>query len=170
MTDDVLKVLVPVLTFVLGSAVTIAVRTAEQHRDVLRTAAREAAKLTKDWYVQIHTLSLSRAPGRFDAAISTGVYDYIHNRLILPDFMLHLEVLRTKRRAASLVEALDEFLNDVTQARPTPLARYDQSALECKRLLVGLDEPEEADVAGVALRSLDLHVQRVTREAAKLLA
>ena len=165
--DDLLKILVPILTFVLGSIVTIAIKAAEQQRDVLRSAAREAAKLTKDWYVQIHTLTVAQAPSRFEGAVSTAVYDYVHNRLILPDFLMHLEVLRTKRRAAALVAALQDFLAEVTQVVPPPVANGSVLLLQCVEPSV---YPRNDGREGTSLGALDLHVQRVAREAAKLLA
>ena len=161
--EDLLKIGIPIFTFVLGSVLTIVIKIVEQHRDVIRNAARESAKLTKDWYVQIHTLALPR----HDGLMSTAVYDYVRNRLILPDFVMHLEVLRTKRRASALVSALEDFLSAVTQARPRSLAGNSMLLLEC--LEPSLHRSQELSGESAALQELDAHVQRVAREAARLL-
>jgi hypothetical protein len=161
--EDLLKIGVPIFTFVLGSMLTIAIKIVEQHRDVLRSAARESAKLTKEWYVQIHTLALPR----LDSMVSPSIHDYVNNRLILPDFVMNLEVLRTNRRASALVSALQDFLNAVTQVRPRPVAGRSVLLLEC--LEPNLHPRQEVSGENAGLRELDVHVQRVAREAAKLL-
>lgn len=171
MADDFVKVILPMITFVLGGVLTIAIKAIEQRRDVVRSAVKEAVRLTKDWYVQIHTLALTpNDRNSASGAINTAVYDYVHNRLILPDFLLNLEILRSKREATGIVDALNAFLNEVTEVKPrATVPDPDDNPLSCKRLFEDLSMPEPLIAQGV-LERLDQHVQRVTKESAKLLA
>jgi hypothetical protein len=165
MDTEAFKIITPVATFILGSILTLAAKAVEQRRETVRTAAREAMRLTKEWYVQIHALLLADPSSQLSSTISTGVYDYVHNRLILPDFLFHLSILSRHRKAARLTEALEGFLAQVSSHKPRFGAQATQhpDLLECKTIDTIGQGPHEV------LSLLDGHVQRVAREAAALL-
>jgi hypothetical protein len=48
MDPDQVKLVTPIATFILGSALTLALKATESRRNDLRGAAREAMRLTKD--------------------------------------------------------------------------------------------------------------------------
>ena len=59
MDTELLKLLVPIGTFILGSLFTLWTNAIEQPRSALQSAARVTVKLTKDWYNQVLCLSAS---------------------------------------------------------------------------------------------------------------
>jgi hypothetical protein len=119
---ELARVVVPIITFVLGSVLTVAPKAWEQGRNATKTSAKEVVRLTKEWYGQIHLQLHARATLQPDAT-NPALYDYVHNRLILPDLLFHLEILRKHRRAAELTRALEEFLCVVTDYTPAPHRR-----------------------------------------------
>ena len=51
--------------------------------------------------------------------LSLELYDYVHNGLILPDLLLHLQILKRYPRCSQLTSELESFLEIVT-LRMTP--------------------------------------------------
>jgi hypothetical protein len=113
--DVYIKIVVPVATFLLGSALTFWMKSAEQRRVVTRSSAQEALRLAKEWYSQIHRLVAS--PDGSPTSTDIAMIDYVNNRLILPDFQFHLGILRRYRNCQRLVEALQAFMDEVTDNR-----------------------------------------------------
>lgn len=181
MTDiEIAKIIIPIVTFLLGSAFTLTLKVLEQRRSSLKGAAQEAARLTRDWYNQIHELILTPATAISSAPVNTAIYDYVHNRLILPELMLYLEVLKRRKRGSRLVAALESFLDEVTYPiRDYPEGRACAEILVASEATTASDDPPDAVIPVVKrldgrdkdrlLQVLDAHVQRVTREAAIIL-
>lgn len=217
MDAEVVKIVLPIATFVLGCAFTLLLKKTEQRKGTLKSAAESAARLSRDWYNQIHALIISPIERNGSGELNTAIYDYVHNRLILPEFMMHLEILKRDRRGAKIVAALEEFLNEVTY----PVSDYPEgracaeiltsqlaAVIESPRLALGTDlaiaaptrditasrsspsTDSPGDIPAVferwnagryvakrldgrdrsrLLRTLDVHVQRITREAAAIL-
>jgi hypothetical protein len=197
MDTDAIKIVTPIVTFILGSALTLWMKVAEQRRSLLKSVAQDAVRLTKEWYVQIHTLLIAPPTDAPKGEVNTAIYDYVHNRLILPEYIMCVEILRRRKRAARLVTAMDAFLDDVTYQVPGVHLQYPEGTACAEVLKIGSrddggtrpnatpTEPwdfTESPTAGSiepsvvtepervrVLRLLDAHVQRITREAALIL-
>lgn len=163
---EVLKLIVPVATFILGSMFTLLIEAIKRRRDALQVAARDAVRLTKDWYNQIQ--GLWRPPEEGDR--TPVVYDYVHSRFVLPELMLTLRVLKRYRKADRLVRATEEFLDTVTgNIRST----WNTSVLQNPETSYCLPRADlfgyHDEKAEAVLRKLDGYVQQIAREAAQLL-
>jgi len=124
--DSLGNIVVPLITFALGVVVTLATQRVERRRSELRDHLSGAVKLVNDWYNQIHELSVGAMFRGNGADTKRAVYAYVHNRLILPSLMLHLEFIRERRAHSELTSAIEDFLALVTTL---PLPRPVQPAV-----------------------------------------
>jgi hypothetical protein len=157
---EIAKMTIPVATFVLGSVLTIALKQYELRREVRQGSVKEVVRLTKDWYTQIQQLAVSALSTWTDTPFERSVYDYISNRLLLPDVLLHVEILKKQPQCAPLVSEVEGFLKELTN--------YDSGAggrdmTRCDQLFQSGFRPDEF------LARLDVRLQRVVREAARLM-
>jgi hypothetical protein len=114
MDIETVKLILPVITFALGAVFTLWLKAFESSRDSRRTSVREVCRAAKDWYIQIHKVVLSSNGVPIDKGSDPALHDYLRNRIILPDLLLHSGILRGKRSCRRLVMRVDEFLGQVT--------------------------------------------------------
>src|SRR6185436_2557732 len=158
MSSDTSRIAVPVATFVLGSVLSLYLKSIEPRKNTLRIAVVESVRLTREWYVQIHTLSLlAERPELVDAQADTATLDYARNRLLLPDLMLQYEILRRHSRARQLANAVRSFMDEVSS--PIALGSPIRFCPYIPRL----------GQSSTLLGRLDVHLQRIAHEAADFL-
>lgn len=117
------EVIIPISTFVLGCLFTWVLQAHDAKEKQTQTAIHEACRLTKEWYTQIQTIRVQMLSGDLTPATGPAVYDYVHNRLILPDLMLQIEILRKSPKCRPLVSQLEHFLTIVTDFDPNTLGK-----------------------------------------------
>lgn len=110
---DILKVLIPIITFILGSLFTLFLKEREKKTDTIQKAANEIANLTSDWYEQLHQINVKLRFSPVRNEIEQELYLYLHNRLILPKYLRALKVLEAKK-CNYLVRYAHDFLDLVT--------------------------------------------------------
>ena len=164
MTYEIIKTLIPVITFILGSLFTLFLKGFEARRATIRKSTTELSRLTRDWYTQIHQLFVVRSNPLSGDDWNLTLFDYAYNRLILPEVLLHLEILKKYKKAKKLVARVEAFLELVTNYRD---ALKNDLPLECpiKARILSSERFEETTF----LKDLDYQLQLVVREASKLL-
>jgi len=169
MNTEVLKLILPIGTFILGSLFTLLIKAIEQRRNALQAAARDTVRLTKDWYTQVYGL-LSPAKVMTKGVAATrsddSVYEYVHNRILLPELILCVEVLKRHRKADRLVQATQQFLDMVTMYEEAKTGE-NLSCRYCWSRNALLKR--NGGTAEAVLHKLDGYVQRIACEAAPLL-
>jgi hypothetical protein len=167
----IIKYFIPVCIFIAGSLFTLLLKKIESDRKGLEAAVKESVRLSKDWYGQIQKLSDSDKLTDLDRFMESRVFEYLHNRLILPDFLLNLSILQHKSKATPLVRELETFLSRVTNFDP----RNPGELIYCH--FIGEEKIKRRQMQGKEwiqkrnelLDSLDGIIQRIVKESAKLL-
>jgi hypothetical protein len=168
---SIIKYSIPVCTFIAGCLFTLLLKKIESDRKLLETAVKESVRLCKEWYTQIQHLFDSDKLTDLDRFMESRVYDYLHNRIILPDFLLNLTILQQKSKASSLVGELETFLSKVTNFDP----KNPGGPIRChfvgeeKIELRQTQRKEWIRKRNDLLDSLDGPIQRIVKESAKLL-
>jgi hypothetical protein len=160
---------IPLFMFALGCVFTLIVQDLNERRVIKAESVKEVVRLSRDWYNQVHRLSLVKPRGGGpEQFYETAVADYVNNRVILPELLLHMQILKSYRDCEALVTQAEVFLSTVTDYNPHDVDRksFGGGALECKDLL-RLVEDTEANLQ--VLQQLDTAVQRIAAEAAKVL-
>ncbi len=184
--EAVTGVAVPLLTFVLGVVVTLIVNKYEQRRAIRRQQAEEVSKLINDWYNQLHDISVNMRRGLSENERTNLIHFYVHNRLVLPKVLFSLEVLKKHKDCNVLVNEVERFLEMVTTYRGRDRALYqcvfchslDMKTVRNERKLLSESDASSVYLEKIAeaprlalddlLTELDVQLQKVTREAAKL--
>lgn len=80
------------------------------------SSAQEVVRLTSTWYTQLQELDVEnrRTPERDKAEFDAVAYEYVNNRLVLPELMYHVNILKPNDEASDLVYHVEEFLTLVT--------------------------------------------------------
>lgn len=166
--DIIGKVLIPTATFVLGVVVTLVTKRIEKRRSEIKERVTAIARLVNGWYNQLHQLSVDAATGKGEPATAKAIYFYLHNRLILPELLLQLDLLRAQRTAPALVEAVGEFLSLVTTFDGTESV----GSISCKDVLADLNASASSEHFGLEglLPRLDAKLQEITTLSAHALA
>ena len=174
--DFVSKILIPICTFALGVVVTLATKRIERRRSENQEHVKAIAKLTNDWYNQLHQLSadIQAKPNRKEAEKS--VYFYVHNRIVLPDLLLRIEYLEQRKVQPALLQAVKGFLALVTTfGRTEARSRgggYGGAGVSCVDVLAN-DSEQRSDPAQQLkslLYDLDVRLQEITKLSAHALA
>lgn len=160
MDPETVKSLVPVLTFALGIAFTLAFKTYENGRDTTRNSVKEIVRLAREWHNQVHQIAMNQNgnKGRRNGNFDTLLLDYIRNRLLLPDFLLHLGIIRERKSCRSLVPSVEKFLELVTD--------YDletnshETGLRCRNIFEELEDP---------MQNLDRALQEIVNQSIPVL-
>jgi hypothetical protein len=172
---DIVKMTVPVVTFALGSLFTLRLKRREFQRDARRASVREVVRIARDWYTQIQQLALQAAEATTETAFPGLQYmtefegdrkfeaklkDYLTNRLLLPDMLLNVGLVREHPSCRKFVIAAEDFLSAVTNYR----YRVDpREATKCEPIFSGAVRSEEV------LRQLDSRLQALVSQAAAML-
>jgi len=172
------KVVIPITTFVLGSALTLGFKKYDQRKATFRQHVELASSLTIDWYTQLLELNvqLKEIRDKKSKKAAMLVYAYVHNRLILPKLLLSLEILENHKRAAVLRAEVMNFLHHTTdydeqmkrssEEGEEECRAYGGGGTKCADLLTGKKQDEIDSI----LSELDDIAQRARKEAARLLA
>lgn len=169
-TIKIIELVIPVATFILGCLFALFLQSATEGREARQRSVTEVVRLTRDWYHQIHTISVAqRGSGtRTEPVLDPVVYDYIHNRVILPELLFHLQILRGRGECQRLCTEVEEFLGEVTTFRP-PRTRSsgsgDGAPVRCLELISMLGK---SATTTEMLARLDSRIQDIVVEAAKL--
>lgn len=170
--DSAAKVVLPLITFALGVVITLVTKRVERARAERHEHLKAMAKLANDWYNQLHELSARATLQPEHSDTERAVYSYVHNRLILPELMLHLEYIRERGDQPSLEKAVEDFLSLVT----TFSADRRNRAAECRDLLAPATEGVSESVSDRVRRltdllpKLDRKLQTISRLTARALA
>ncbi len=113
--DVLTRVAIPIATFIIGSAITLAYKKREERRAVIRQNAEEASKNAAAWYTQLHNLYIKLKNSDSSAKADLLVYEYVRNREILPNIQRNLEVLNMHSKTHNLANAVSNFLGIVTK-------------------------------------------------------
>lgn len=163
--DVFTRVVIPLFTFALGVIVTFLIQRYWRTTDVVAQSAKALADLTAEWYNQLDELRRSIDTAAEPSRAARLVDDYIRNRLILPQVLYHLAVLRERNAQAELVAGVEAFLSSVT----TYGFIVSPQTVDCRDIVRGsrnhAGEPIGFDSV---LRILDEHQQAVAREAARV--
>lgn len=110
---EVLKLITPFLTFLLGVVSAILFKRFDKKREQLIKSLDEVRDLVNAWYNQLHEIhyELKVAPTN---SIPQKYLFYINNRLVLPKLLHHLEILRRYKKAHKVVKYVEIFLSLVT--------------------------------------------------------
>jgi hypothetical protein len=172
-TLSIIKSLVPLLTFIAGIIFTLVLKKIESNQKVIKTAVEDALRLSKEWYAQIQALAASDK-GYGHRTMDREVYEYIHGRLVLPNFLTNVGILQKTHKAGSLVHELENFLSIVTDYDPKDRVSYgircrmpfetnEEFSQEIKRTKARIEKRD------IFLKSLDDSIQRIAKECANLL-
>lgn len=154
---DAIKITIPVLTFILGSLLTIGLKRYEHTREKRIFSVIEILRLSKDWYAQIQNLSAQ--PSNNQSVIQEKIYEYVSSRLILPDILLHKEIIRKHSSCKILAAEVDAFIEELTNYKYSPLLSFD----------IHYCIPPSKETSPDLLIKLDIRLQRIAKEAAKIL-
>lgn len=181
MKYEFLNILIPVATFILGCIFTLLLKRYYDRKLLLQSSIREIARLTTEWYNQIHKEPLSTCYGRpLERKVDSSMYEYVHNRLILPDLLIHLTLLRRFKKCADLVEKVQCFLRKVTHEHPLDFDAEDfhaqqarirsfiQRQIDLKVLSCNALPSIESDRVHL-LHTLDVIIQGISGDVATLL-
>ena len=108
-----LKFAVPVITFALGVIFTVVFYRYQRRSELSRKASEDMVKLSAEWYTQLHEILVSAHDADKSKAQSLATA-YSQNRLILPNYLKNIEILRRDKRAAELVGLGEVFLSQLT--------------------------------------------------------
>jgi len=115
-----LKLLLPVLTFLLGAILTLYLNRRSYGRDLLKDNARELCELTEAWYNEVVAIlgDLRKHFDKFfDYSNKERLYAYYNGSLFVSKYRRALETLRHFRSCETLVEFGDEFLDLLAEPR-----------------------------------------------------
>ena len=164
MTYEIINVLIPVITFILGSLFTLFLKGFEARRATIRKSTTELSRLTRDWYTQIHQLFVVRVNSPLGDDWNLALFEYTYNRLLLPEILLHLEILKKYKEAKKLVKLVEAFLDLVTNYKDA--LRNDSPILCPKAKILNSERFDKTTF----LKDLDCQLQLVVKEASKLLS
>jgi hypothetical protein len=112
-----LKIIIPLITFILVAVATFFLKERENSKKRDRESIEQIAELSTEWYDQILSI-LSYLRNREDISFMPERVDaYIQNRIILPRYFQHIEILRPKKKYKDFIADAEAFLNVVTRKR-----------------------------------------------------
>jgi DNA repair ATPase RecN len=162
---EIIKLVLPVVTFALGCIFTWELKTADIENQSLKTSVGEVCRLCKEWYTQIENLALQTKTGKSRTNLDPGVLDYVNNRLILPDLLRNVDVARRYSKAKDFVEEADRFLQELTTYDPNNR----DAKVNCEELLTSGGVAGRASEYSQKRDKLDSCLQRLNKKAADLL-
>jgi hypothetical protein len=164
--SELLRIVIPLVTFILGSLFTLLLKTSTQRRETVRNATADLVRLTKEWYNQIHQILLQRRLSPEDEASAQVLFNYTHNRLILPDLILQLEILRSQAPKSDLIPEVEKFLEAVTNYKEA------KNRKECLYCPVGWVRSKDStdNESEFFLLELDKSLQTIVSKAARALS
>ena len=110
---DIVKLLLPLLTFFMGVAFTLWTKRGDQKRMLTQGAAVELIDAVTSWHQRIYDLRATALKQDQDD-FRNRMIDYDQNRHELPRIIRSLEILRADQRATELVRLGDDFLSTFT--------------------------------------------------------
>lgn len=164
--DVAIRIFIPIGTFLLGVFSTWLFKRAEDRRFLVRRHAEEITRLANEWYNQLHEIRYFSNTGDKNRELRQKIDAYIHNRLILPQVLLSLGVLKDFPEASALVREAEGFLSLVTAYREGEKPNlscvfcYDPAAVRSTEQGSRLEE---------LLADLDRRLQMISRLSAALL-
>lgn len=172
--DIATRIVLPAFTFVLGIAATLWIKRAETRRTNEREHVQAIARLANQWYNQIHEIVTRRRTNPRGRESQQSEIFYIENRLILPDFLLHLEALRKINSKSDLIPELQKFLGLVTfegtgSAQESENLSYRHCVTICRPISPGASEVDQR-AANTWVGDLDRSLQEIVRIAGRQLA
>jgi flagellar basal body-associated protein FliL len=117
--SQILLIILPLFTFLLGCAFTIWFKRIEEKRESKRRSSIEIYRLVKEWYNQIHKLASEASSTGNIKILKHKLEHYLENRTILPDILYHLGVIKKDIGYRELSNATEQFLKKVTDYNPT---------------------------------------------------
>jgi hypothetical protein len=162
---ETLKIVIPIATFILGSVLTWSLKSLEQRRTVVRESVASLRRLVNEWYNQLHEL-FGHESGLYNEALFEAFTRYLNNRIVLPELLMHLEVIRQRDKCTKLVEQVENFLEIVTNYSKNSNQSSSVSAgTKCSALF----SPEVTRSPSSILDELDPVVQKIAIESGVLL-
>jgi hypothetical protein len=172
--NSYLSYTIPILTFLLGSALTLGLKRYDKRNSSLAIYARDLSDFANDWYNQLYEIRNADGSSQdFERKVKL----YERNRIILPKFVRALEALRKYKNANRLVAEGERFLSVVTVSKERKgLSTF--ICRNCAHVLMTQEEfPEEQHYAGERglvlldnfVEDLDRHIQSINAEAGKIL-
>ena len=110
---EVVKLILPVFTFVLGMLFTLYLKGKDERRQVKAKSIDEICSLSEDWYNRLHTLSILVRMSRNLEELDQKMPEYAQGSLILAKYRRSLETLRKFPDCMALVDEASRFLNRV---------------------------------------------------------
>lgn len=162
MDPAILKIGVPVSTFILGSGLTLLLKTAEQRRTTRHQSVLTLRRLTNEWYNQLQEL-FGHAERNVPPEVVDAFTRYLNNRIILPEVLMHVEVLRGKKGCETFLVNVVSFLQLVTNYK---IGREHDSMISAR--CIDLLAVGRTMTPRQVLDALDPIVQRISIEAGAL--
>ena len=107
---ELVKLLLPVITFVLGILSTLYVKRWDHEREVLRRNVDEICKLSEEWVNRLVQLSIFARIEENQRVLDENLSMYSHGSLFLAKYRQALEVLKQSERYRLLVLEAEELL------------------------------------------------------------
>lgn len=166
MDTDLLKYLIPVMTFILGSALTLSLKAWEQRRSTMQHSITILRRLTNEWYNQLYEL-FGDGKDNADPAIVDAFTRYLNNRIILPELLMHFEILGGNKMCKPFLSEIEKFLLTVANCndRKGIVSKNDRYSWTCANLL----DQGRTLTPNQVLKVLDPVVQRISIQAGALL-
>jgi hypothetical protein len=165
------KVIIPVCTFFLGIVFTLAIKRYEQKKAALRQHIEETVTHVNAWYNQLHSLTAELRSEKILEEAEARIYLYVSNRLILPKLLLSVGVLKRHKASELLINDVEDFLRLVTTYHPSsPEVMIYCPHVRPNHLPLKRASDKDSKILEELLPQLDSRLQRISNEAAKLLA
>ncbi len=113
----ILDFIIPFCTFLLGCFFTYWLKRADRRIATIRSSVAELHRLSVAWFNQLHELSSDIHSAANDEQITALINKYESNRLILPDYLFHLEIIKNHIQCTDVTLTVEEFLRYVTNYR-----------------------------------------------------
>lgn len=119
-----LKTLIPLATFLLGVVVTLALKSYDRRREVLRENVEVLCGLSEDWYNRIQALGRMVLVADDRKAVEDALKTNLQGSLYLSRFRRSIAILERNKKCEAFVDEARAFLSTLAEVNQVRLTGY----------------------------------------------
>lgn len=115
---EIIKLLLPLITFVLGILATLYVKRLDYKKENLKQHANELSRLSEEWFNHLVRLSILAHNEKDESVIYANLFAYSNESLFLAKYRRSLEILGQYKKCKKLISESEAFLALLTEPNP----------------------------------------------------